>query len=422
MARYSRDLYERLEEETGLSTGFRAVGHLSIATNEHRMEALRREALFVNGFGVEDQELSPAEIADLWPLLRTDDLVGGLYVADEGRADPVGVAMSLAQGARSGGATVVEECPATGVTVERGRVTGVVTDRGTIECEYVVNAAGMWARQFGALAGVDAPNQAAEHYYLITEPMEGVHRDLPVVEDPDCYGYFRPEGDGLLVGLFEPRGRGLGARRRARRLVLPRAAARLRATGPLRRPRHGPGARARRHRDPQVLLRPRVVHLRRPSTARPRPGARQLLRRGRAQLPRHPDGRRRGHDHRQLDRRRRAPGRRDRLRHRPHLPPRVDPGLPSGAHHRTAGRPLRRRRLPLVAAAHRPQHAPVTVSTTGSSSSAPTSTRRWAGSSSSGSRATTSPSPRPRGTAGVRRSTRWPPSTGRCAMAWASWT
>ena len=204
MARYSRDLYERLEDETGLSTGFRAVGHISIATNEHRMEALRREALFVNGFGVEDQELSPAEIADLWPMLRTDDLVGGLYVADEGRADPVGVAMSLAKGARSGGATIVEECPATGVTVERGRVTGVETDRGTIECEYVVNATGMWARQFGALAGVDASNQAAEHYYLITEPMEGVHRDLPVVEDPDCYGYFRPEGDGLLVGLFEP--------------------------------------------------------------------------------------------------------------------------------------------------------------------------------------------------------------------------
>ena len=204
MSRYSRDLYERLEEETGLSTGFRAVGHISIATNDDRMEALRREALFVNGFGVEDHELTPAEIAREWPLLKTDDLVGGLYVADEGRADPVGVAMSLARGCRMGGATVVEGVSATGVVTERGRVTGVVTDQGTIECEYVVNCGGMWARQFGALAGVDVPLQAAEHYYLITEPMEGVHRDLPVVEDPDCYGYFRPEGDGLLVGLFEP--------------------------------------------------------------------------------------------------------------------------------------------------------------------------------------------------------------------------
>jgi heterotetrameric sarcosine oxidase gamma subunit len=204
MSRYSRDLYERLEEETGLSTGFRAVGHISVATNHDRMEALRREALFVNGFGVEDHELSPAEIGRQWPLLETDDLVGGLYVADEGRADPVGVAMSLARGARQGGATIVEGVPVTGVVAERGRVTGVTTDRGTVECEYVVNCGGMWARQFGALAGVDVPLQAAEHYYLITEPMDGVHRDLPVIEDPDCYGYFRPEGDGLLVGLFEP--------------------------------------------------------------------------------------------------------------------------------------------------------------------------------------------------------------------------
>ncbi len=204
MSRYSRDLYEGLEAKTGLSTGFRAIGHISVATNEHRMEALRREALFVNGFGVEDQELSPTEIARSWPLLRTDDLVGGLYVADEGRADPVGVAMSLARGARMGGATIVEGVSALGVTTGQGRVTGVVTDQGTIECEYVVNCGGMWARQFGALAGIDVPLQAAEHYYLITEPMEGVHRDLPVIEDPDCYGYFRPEGDGLLVGLFEP--------------------------------------------------------------------------------------------------------------------------------------------------------------------------------------------------------------------------
>jgi glycine cleavage system aminomethyltransferase T/glycine/D-amino acid oxidase-like deaminating enzyme len=204
MSRYSRDLYERLEEETGLSTGFNPVGHISIATNVHRMEALRRESEFAHGFGVDHHEVSPAEIADLWPLLRTDDLVGGILVSDEGRADPVGVAMSLARGARTGGATIVEGVPALGVISKRGRVTGVVTGHGTIETEYVVNCAGMWARQFGALAGIDVPLQAAEHYYLITEPMQGVRRDLPVIEDPDCYGYFRPEGDGLLVGLFEP--------------------------------------------------------------------------------------------------------------------------------------------------------------------------------------------------------------------------
>ncbi len=204
MSRYSRDLYERLEQETGLSTGFRAVGHISVATNSDRMDALRREAKFVHGFGVEDHELSTDEIAALWPMLRTEDVVGGFYVADEGRADPVGVAMSLARGARTRGVTIFEGVPATGVTKAGGRVTGVVTEQGTIEAEYVVNCGGMWARQFGAAAGVDVPLQAAEHCYLITEPMEGIHRDLPVVEDPDCYGYFRPEGDGLLVGLFEP--------------------------------------------------------------------------------------------------------------------------------------------------------------------------------------------------------------------------
>jgi len=204
MSRYSRDLYERLEEETGLSTGFTPIGHISIATNKDRMEALHREGLFVKGFGVEDHELSPKEIQEMWPLLRTDDLVGGLYIADEGRADPVGVAMSLAKGARNNGAVMLEHTPAIGVEIKGRRVTGVVTEQGTIECETVVNCAGMWARQFGVMAGVEIPNQAAEHYYVITEPMEGVTRDLPVIEDPDCYGYFRPEGDGLLVGLFEP--------------------------------------------------------------------------------------------------------------------------------------------------------------------------------------------------------------------------
>ncbi len=204
MSRYSRDLYAVLEEETGLSTGFRDVGHLSVATTPHRMEALQREAMFVHGFGVDDHRLSVPEIADLWPMLRTDDLVGGYFVADEGRADPVGVAMSLARGARTGGATIIEGVAATGVTTDRRRVTGVTTDQGTIEADIVVVCAGMWARQFGARCGVDIPLQAAEHYYLITEAMDGVHRDLPVIEDPDGYGYFRPEGDGLLVGLFEP--------------------------------------------------------------------------------------------------------------------------------------------------------------------------------------------------------------------------
>ena len=205
-SRYSRDLYARLEAETGHSTGFRPVGHISLATTPQRQAALRREAAWMHGFGVQDTEISPRELADMWPLARTDDVLSAFYVADEGRADPVGVATSLAKGARQLGARVIEGITATGVRTVRGRVTAVSTSAGTIETELVVNAAGMWARQFGALAGVHVPLQAAEHYYLLTDTVPGMAADLPVIEDPDSYGYYRPEGDGLLVGLFEPVG------------------------------------------------------------------------------------------------------------------------------------------------------------------------------------------------------------------------
>ncbi len=160
----------------------------------------------MHGFGVEDVEISPRELAELWPLARTDDVLSAFYVADEGRADPVGVATSLAKGARQLGARVLEGVGATGVEVTGRRVCSVRTEAGRIETEVVVNATGMWARQFGALAGVGVPLQAAEHYYLLTAAVPGMSQDLPVIEDPDNYGYYRPEGDGMLVGLFEPVG------------------------------------------------------------------------------------------------------------------------------------------------------------------------------------------------------------------------
>jgi heterotetrameric sarcosine oxidase gamma subunit len=205
-SRYSRDLYARLEQETGHSTGFRPVGHISIATTPQRQEALRREADWMHGFGVDDAEISAREIADMWPLARTDDILSGFYVADEGRADPVGVATALAKGARQLGVRIVEGVAATGVEAHGRRVSAVLTEQGRIETEIVVNSAGMWARQFGALAGVSVPLQAAEHYYLLTDTVPGMDQDLAVIEDPDNYGYYRPEGDGMLVGLFEPAG------------------------------------------------------------------------------------------------------------------------------------------------------------------------------------------------------------------------
>lgn len=206
MARYSRDLYKRLEAETGHSTGFREIGHLHLACTPERLEVLRRERAFQRGFGIDNVEVSPTEVADLTPITRVDDVLAASYVADEGRADPVGVATALAKGARQLGVRTVMGTSVTGIRTEGGRVTAVTTDRGDIECETVVLAAGLWTRELARRCGVDVPLQAAEHYYLLTEPMAGVHRDLPVVEDPDRYGYYREEADGLLVGLFEPVG------------------------------------------------------------------------------------------------------------------------------------------------------------------------------------------------------------------------
>jgi len=206
IARYSRDLYTRLEAETGHSTGFREIGHLHLACTPERLETLRRERAFQRGFGVDNVEVSPAEVAELTPITRVDDVLAASYVADEGRADPVGVATAMAKGARALGVSVVTGVAATGIRTRDGRVTAVLTDQGEVECETVVLAAGLWTRDLARRCGIDVPLQAAEHYYLLTEPMAGVHRDLPVVEDPDRYGYFREEAGGLLVGLFEPEG------------------------------------------------------------------------------------------------------------------------------------------------------------------------------------------------------------------------
>jgi glycine cleavage system aminomethyltransferase T/glycine/D-amino acid oxidase-like deaminating enzyme len=204
MTKYSRDLYEVLEAETGQSTGFRPVGYLQTASNPERLAKLRREADFLALMGIEREEVSAAEAAALWPHVDAAGLLGGFYTADEGRADPYNVAMSLAAGARAGGVRIVQGSQVTGVDQRDGRVTGVVTDRGPIEAEYVVNCAGMWARHVGALAGVSVPLQAIEHAYLITEPFEGVSPDLPILEDPDRFAYYREETGGLMVGLFEP--------------------------------------------------------------------------------------------------------------------------------------------------------------------------------------------------------------------------
>lgn len=204
MTKYSTDLYRVLEQETGQSTGFKPVGYLQTASNPERMGKLRREADFLRLMGIEREEIGPREVAELWPHVDPSDVIGGFFTASEGRADPYNVAMSLSAGARAMGVRVIQGVPVTGITQANGRVTGVETARGSIEAEYVVNCAGMWARQLGAMAGVSVPLQAIEHAYLITEPFEGVSPDLPIFEDPDRFAYYREETGGLMVGLFEP--------------------------------------------------------------------------------------------------------------------------------------------------------------------------------------------------------------------------
>jgi glycine cleavage system aminomethyltransferase T/glycine/D-amino acid oxidase-like deaminating enzyme len=204
MRKYTRDLYARLEGETGHSTGFKPVGFIEVAADEDRLEEYRRVSAFNRYCGVDVHEISPAQVKDLFPLAKTDDLLAGFYVKEDGRADPVGVTAALAKGARMKGAKIQEGVAVTGIIKKNGAVTGVRTPFGDIECEVVVNCAGMWARELGAEAGVNIPNQAAEHYYLITEKIDGLSASLPVLEDPGSYGYFREEVGGLMVGLFEP--------------------------------------------------------------------------------------------------------------------------------------------------------------------------------------------------------------------------
>lgn len=202
--RYTRDLYARLEAETGVATGFAPVGFIELATDADRLEEYRRVAAFNRHCGVDVTEISPAEVAEAFPIARTDDILAGFYVAGDGKVNPVDVTMSLAAGARLRGVHIVEGVAVTGVTTHAGVVTGVDTDHGHLEAEYVVNCAGVWARQLGEVSGVSIPLQAAEHYYMITEQIPGISREWPVIEDPASYGYFREEVGGLLIGLFEP--------------------------------------------------------------------------------------------------------------------------------------------------------------------------------------------------------------------------
>ena len=201
---YGRNLIAGLEEETGQATGFRQVGYIQPADTPERLEELRRGAAFMCRFGIEMHEISPTEAAERFPVGDFSETIAAFWYPLEGRTNPVDTTQALARGARNRGARVIEDIPVRSILTESGRAVGVQTDKGEIAAEHVVIAAGMWSREIGARAAINLPLQAAEHYYLITEQLEGVDRNLPLLEDAHSWAYFREETGGLLVGLFEP--------------------------------------------------------------------------------------------------------------------------------------------------------------------------------------------------------------------------
>ena len=201
---YSVELYDKLERETGLATGWKRNGGLRLACNPERWTEVKRQATTATSFGLEMHLLTPKEAHALWPLIQVDDVVGAAFLPTDGQASPSDIAMSLAKGARQNGVTIAEGVKVTGIEVEAGRVRAVVTGKGRIACDKLVICAGQWSREVGRMAGVNIPLVSVQHQYLITEAIDGVQRDLPTLRDPDRLTYWKEEVGGLVMGGYEP--------------------------------------------------------------------------------------------------------------------------------------------------------------------------------------------------------------------------
>ena len=204
MSQYGTQLYATLEQETGLATGWKRCGSVNVARTPERWIVFRRQAAMARSFGIEVELLTPREALEKWPLLRIDDLHGALWFPADGKANPADLAQSLAKGARNLGVKIHEGVRVTGVRLHNNAVTGVATTAGEVQCSVLVNCAGQWARALGAQSGVNIPLHSAEHFYLVTGPIAGVHPMLPVMRDPDGFIYFKEEVGGLVMGGFEP--------------------------------------------------------------------------------------------------------------------------------------------------------------------------------------------------------------------------
>ncbi|WP_121634452.1 GcvT family protein [Tropicibacter alexandrii] len=206
LAKYSADLYRGLEEETGLATGMKQVGSISVALTESRHEELLRSASMARGFGVPVEEISAGQIKERYAHINLDGVKGGVWLPTDGQGDPANIALALAKGARMRGAQVVEGVKVTGIDVANRRARAVTWEQdgetGVIETDHVVNCAGMWGHQVGRMAGVTVPLHACEHFYIVTEPIPGL-TDLPVLRVPDECAYYKSDAGKLLLGAFE---------------------------------------------------------------------------------------------------------------------------------------------------------------------------------------------------------------------------
>ena len=204
LAKYSQELYFDLEKETGVATGFKRNGSITVALTDERMEELRRSAAMARAFGVEVDEILPDDITKRYPGLSLDNVVGGVWLPKDGQADPVNITQALAKGARNFGVKIIQGVKVTAIDHADGRVNGVMTNEGPITADYVVNAGGMWAREIGAMAGVTVPLHACEHFYIVTEAIEGLTQNLPVLRVPDECAYYKEDAGKMLLGAFEP--------------------------------------------------------------------------------------------------------------------------------------------------------------------------------------------------------------------------
>lgn len=213
LAKYSADLYAKLEAETGLATGFRQCGSITVALTEERREEIFRQAAMARAFGVDVNELSPSEVLDHYPHLNIEDVVAGVHLPLDGQADPGNIALALAKGARQLGATIIEHAKVTKVTTAGGRVTGVDWEargeKGHIAAENVVNCGGMWGRDLAAQNDVTLPLHACEHFYIVTENISGLSQ-LPVLRVPDECAYYKEDAGKILLGAFEPKAKPWG--------------------------------------------------------------------------------------------------------------------------------------------------------------------------------------------------------------------